>query len=212
MYIVINELEKDVLREIISISLARAADSFSDFTKRTVLLDVPEVKIIEPKLLPDVVNEFKETYQVMRAGIKGELQGKTFLLFTTENIGEIADCCLAESAGNNYQELVEKMLLNISEIITTALAGQLSDMLQLHLSTEKALALFTDKAVSVRYILNDLPENQPFVIAIKTNFKQFVKTVELPMLIVFDAHSVSELLHVIRRSNIYDYKLLKSAV
>jgi chemotaxis protein CheC len=46
MYIIINELEKDVLREIISIGLARAADSFSSFAKGGVLLDVPDIKII----------------------------------------------------------------------------------------------------------------------------------------------------------------------
>ena len=211
MYIVINELEKDVLREIISIGLARAADSFSNFSKGGVLLNVPEVKIIEPKVLPDVIDEYEEIYFVIRSVISGDLNGKTFLLFTAENIQKIADVCLEEGAREsaNYQEEKDGMLLEISQIITTALAKQLSDILKLDLTTDEPITLFSKEASSIKQILDDLPEYQPFVITIKTQFKNLVKEVELPMLVVFDAISVSTLLRIIRRDNLYDYKLLK---
>jgi chemotaxis protein CheC len=211
MYIVINELEKDVLREIISIGLARAADSFSNFSKGGVLLNVPEVKIIEPKVLPDVIDEYEEIYFVIRSVISGDLNGKTFLLFTAENIQKIADVCLEEGAREsaNDQEEKDGMLLEISQIITTALAKQLSDILKLDLTTDEPITLFSKEASSIKQILDDLPEYQPFVITIKTQFKNLVKEVELPMLVVFDAISVSTLLRIIRRDNLYDYKLLK---
>jgi chemotaxis protein CheC len=211
MYIVINELEKDVLREIISIGLARAADSFSNFSKGGVLLNVPEVKIIEPKVLPDVIDEYEEIYFVIRSVISGDLNGKTFLLFTAENIQKIADVCLEEGAREsaNDQEEKDGMLLEISQIITTALAKQLSEILKLDLTTDEPITLFSKEASSIKQILDDLPEYQPFVITIKTQFKNLVKEVELPMLVVFDAISVSTLLRIIRRDNLYDYKLLK---
>ena len=211
MYIVINELEKDVLREIISIGLARAADSFSNFSKGGILLNVPEVKIIEPKVLPDVIDEYEEIYFVIRSVISGDLNGKTFLLFTAENIQKIADVCLEEGAREsaNYQEEKDGILLEISQIITAALAKQLSDILKLDLTTDEPITLFSKEASSIKQILDDLPEYQPFVITIKTQFKNLVKEVELPMLVVFDAISVSTLLRIIRRDNLYDYKLLK---
>ena len=211
MYIVINELEKDVLREIISIGLARAADSFSNFSKGGVLLNVPEVKIIEPKVLPDVIDEYEEIYFVIRSVISGDLNGKTFLLFTAENIQKIADVCLEEGAREsaNDQEEKDGMLLEISQIITTALAKQLSEILKLDLTTDEPITLFSKEASSIKQILDDLPEYQPFVITIKTQFKNLVKEVELPMLVVFDAISVSTLLRIIRRDNLYDYKLLR---
>jgi hypothetical protein len=56
-----------------------------------------------------------------------------------------------------------------------------------------------------------MPDFQPFVITIKTQFRKLVEAVELPMLVVFDALSVSQLLRIIRRDNLYDYKLLKLA-
>ncbi|WP_051359684.1 chemotaxis protein CheC [Adhaeribacter aquaticus] len=211
MYIIINELEKDVLREIISIGLARAADSFSNYAKGGVLLDVPEIKIIEPRVLPDVIDEYQEIYYVIRSDIKGELNGKTFLLFTAENITKIADVCLEDvsSISPDYDSQKQEMLLEISQIITSALSTQLSKILHLKLSTQNASALFASEASSIHHILEDMPEYQPFVITIKTYFRKLVKSVELPMLVVFDSLSVSELLRIIRRDNLYDYKLLK---
>ena len=211
MYIVVNELEKDVLREIISIGLARAADSFSNFAKGGILLNVPEVKIIEPKVLPDVIDEFEEIYFVIRSVISGELNGKTFLLFTEENIQKIADVCLDESEqeGADLQEEKDEMLLDISQVITNALARQLSEILKLKLDTNEPITLFSKEASSINHILEDLPEYQPFVITIKTQFKNVLNEVELPMLVVFDSISVSTLLRIIRRDNLYDYKLLK---
>jgi chemotaxis protein CheC len=211
MYIIINELEKDVLREIISIGLARAADSFSSFAKGGVLLDVPDVKIIEPKVLPDVIDEYEEIYCVVRSGISGELNGKAFLLFTADNIGKIAQVCLHQAALSAPDAEAQKdaMMQEIGGIITQALAHQLSRILQVELETQEPLVLFDRQASSIHHILQDMPDFQPFVITIKTHFRQLVDAVELPMLVVFDSLSVSQLLRIIRRNNLYDYKLLK---
>jgi chemotaxis protein CheC len=211
MYIIINELEKDVLREIISIGLARAADSFSSFAKGGVLLDVPDVKIIEPKVLPDVIDEFEEIYFVVRSDISGELNGKTFLLFTAGNIGKIAAACLSKTAFSapDLEEQQDQMMLDISAIITQALARQLGRILKVELASQEPLVLFARQASSIHHLLEDMPGFQPFVITIKTHFRQLVEAVELPMLVVFDSLSVSRLLHIIRRDNLYDYKLLK---
>ncbi|GEO02381.1 hypothetical protein AAE02nite_00450 [Adhaeribacter aerolatus] len=212
MYIIINELEKDVLREIISIGLARAADSFSNFSKSGVLLNVPEVKIIEPRVLPDVIDEFEAIYFVLRSGITGDLNGKTFMLFTEENIGKIAEVCLDQDLILGNAELQQKkneMLREISQVVTEALANQLSQILKLNLTTTEPVHLFSNKAGSINHILEDLPGYQPFVITIKTQFNNLLKEVEIPMLVVFDSLSVSTLLRIIRRDNLYDYKLLK---
>jgi chemotaxis protein CheC len=211
MYIIVNELEKDVLREIISIGLARAADSFANFSKGGVLLDVPDIKIIEPKVLPEVIDEYEAIYFVIRSCIAGDLTGKTFLLFTSENIEKIAEVCLDEDnlRAAESQKQQDDMLLEISHIITKALTTQLSHILKVKLNADDPVALFANEASSIRQILEDLPEYQPFVITIKTQFRNLVKAVELPMLVVFDSISVSSLLRIIRRDNLYDYKLLK---
>ncbi|QMU27288.1 chemotaxis protein CheC [Adhaeribacter radiodurans] len=208
MYIVINELEKDVLREIINISLARAADSFADFSRKAVLLAVPEVKIIEPRVLPDVIDEFEDEYQIIRSEIEGELNGKTFLLFSEDQVEKLAEACLNNSSQINIKSK-ETLLLTISNIITQAIVDELHHLLQLKLQAGSPEALFENEQLPISYILEDLPAHQPFVIAIKTQFQKLVNPLELPLLIVFHANSVSKLLHILRQTNLYDFKLLQ---
>jgi len=214
MYILINELEKDVLREIINIGLARAADSFSDYSKSGVLLNVPDIKIIEPKVLPELIDEFEHGYYVIRSVIQGDLNGKTFLLFTNKNISKIAEVCLDDEKRNtaDYAKHKEKMLLELSQNITAALAQQLGGILGLNLSATDAATIFSNKPDSISQILADVPQYQPIVITIKTQFKNLLKAIEIPMLVVFDSISVSTLLRIIRRDNLYDYKLLKEKI
>jgi chemotaxis protein CheC len=209
MYVVINELEKDVLREIINIGLARAADSFADFSEGKVLLDVPDIKIIETKVFPEVVDEYDAVYTVIRSDIRGDLNGKTFLLFSDGQIERIAKFCLeCDENEPDYPEQVRNMLEEISFTITKALCSQLEGILQLKLVNQGAEAIGEKEQKTVEHLISDLPEGQPFMITIKTHFKKLFKILELPMLVVFDARSISRLLQVIRRNNLYDFKLL----
>jgi chemotaxis protein CheC len=210
MYVVINELEKDVLREIISIGLASAADSFSDFSSDQVLLDVPDIKIIETRVFPDVVDEFNSVYTVIRSDIGGDLAGKTFMLYSEGHIGQIsAYCHNSEELVELHQERVLHLLQEISFTITKALCAQLEKILNVSLVNQEAESIFKQEQKTIQYIVDDLPEGQPFLITIKTHFRKLFSILELPMLVVFDAQSISRLLHILRRSNLYDYKFLK---
>jgi chemotaxis protein CheC len=209
MYVAINELEKDVLREIINIGLARAADSFADFSHEKVLLDVPDVKIIETKVFPEVVGEYNSLYTVIRSDIRGDLNGKTFMLFSDEDIQRIALFCLdCDEEDEDYDLQVMNLLKKISFVIALALCKQLEGILSLKLENEDPENIGEKEQKSVKHIIDDMPDGQPFMITIKTHFKKLFKILELPMLVVFDARSISRLLQVIRRNDLYDFKLL----
>lgn len=211
MYIVINELEKDVLREIVNIGLARAADSFANFSHQAVLLAVPEIKIIEPHLLPDVIQEYAETYQIIRSEIVGDLSGRTYLLFSEEHTGKLTEVCLGPPTQSEsiYLEDQQSLLLSIAQVITKALTDELRQLLQLKIRTAESEALFNHQQLPIDYILDDLPEHQPFVIAVKTQFQRMVNSVEVPMVMILQATSISKLLTIIRRDNLYNFKLLQ---
>jgi chemotaxis protein CheC len=209
MYVAINELEKDVLREIISIGLARAADSFADFSNEKVLLDVPDVKIIETKVFPEIVGEYDSLYTVIRSDIHGDLNGKTFLLFTEDDINRITWFCLdGDEEDENYEQQVLSLLKQISFVITKALCQQLAGILKLNMENGDSEHIGRKEQKSVQHIIQDMPEGQPFIITIKTHFKKLFKILELPMLVVFDARSIARLLQVLRRGDLYDFKLL----
>lgn len=158
MYIIINELEKDVLREIINIGLARAADSFAHLSCEQVLLDVPDIKIIETKVFPEIIDEFHSVYTVIRSDIRGDLNGKTFMLFPEDHIQRIATACLEDALNQRgCQAQVQHPLLEISHIISTALCAQVGGMLGLELNTEEPEAIFKNEQKTINHIISDLP-------------------------------------------------------
>lgn len=211
MYVVINELEKDVLREIVNIGLARAADSFADFSHKAVLFAVPEIKIIEPRALPDMIHEYADTYRIIRSEIAGDLSGKTFLLFSEKHIQKIAAVCLPDDVHTPlpYQQMTQALLTTISQIITKALAAELEQLLNVELSTAQSASLQNYQRLPIQSILKELPGHQPFVIAIKTQFQKLSSLVELPLIIVLHSGAVAKLLGIMRRENLYDFKLLQ---
>jgi chemotaxis protein CheC len=203
-------LEKDVLREVISIGLARAADSFSDFSIDKVLLDVPDIKIIETRIFPEVVEEFNAVYTVIRSDIGGDLCGKTFMLYAEEHFQRMGTMYLHPTDNRNLaREQVFSLLQEISFTITRALCMQLEKILNMQLENEVGESIFKEGQKSIQHIIQDLPEGQPVLITIKTNFRKLFSILELPMLVIFDSGSISRLLHILRRNNLYDYKFLK---
>ena len=211
MYIVINELEKDVLREIINIGLARAADSFAGYANEHVLLDVPDVKIIEPFVLREMLHDYGDLYMVTRTIVTGDLQGKTYLLFNKETLSRISSVCLRDKTpgSDDYEKCREEMINEISTIITSALVAQLSKLLDLEIESEEAEILFEQQERTITEIIQDVSTAQPFMITIKTQFKNLHQAVELPMLVIFNAQSLFKILDFIRSNNLYDYKVLR---
>ncbi len=211
MYIVINELEKDVLREIVNIGLARAADSFAGYAQDHVLLDVPDVKIIEPNVLREVINDYGNLYLATRSQITGDLKGKTYLLFSQETLERISTVCLRDKqpGSHDYDKCREAMISDISNLITDALVIQLSKLLSLEVLTEESETLFDSEERTISEILEDISTAQPFMITIKTQFKNLHQSVELPMLVIFNSQSLFKILNFIRSNNLYDFKVLR---
>src|SRR5690606_26035208 len=124
-----------VLREIVNIGLARAADSFAGYAKDHVLLDVPDVKIIEPDILREVIHDYGDVYVATRSRIDGDLKGKTYLLFSKGTLDRITRVCLRDKDPHSadYDDCRKDMIGDISLLITDALVVQLSKLLDLEI-------------------------------------------------------------------------------
>ena len=168
--------------------------------------------IIEPDVIPKVVSGLDQIYLVVRSAITGALNGKTFLLFEAGNVDRILEVCIGENCKErpDYPKLKTETLAEICHIITSALVTQLCTLTNLDISSNEPEILFASEEKSVKHIIGDFQSGQPFVITIKTHFKGLMKSVELPMLVVFDTRSLFTLLEIIRKNNLYDYLLLKA--
>ena len=174
----VTELERDIIKEILNIGLARAADSFAAIAKDKVLLKVPDIQLIEVKELLQLVSKYESTHFIIQSDIKGDLNGATLMLFSDNHISRLSEVCLnmVEVQNGVVSAMQESLLLEISNIITGALVTQLANILKSNIYGSPPKAPKNHIADSLKDILVQHPLFQPLVFTVITKFTHNYKT------------------------------------
>lgn len=200
----VTELERDVIKEILNIGLARAADSFAAIAKDKVLLKVPDIQLIEVKELLQLVAKYESTHFIIQSDIKGDFNGATLMLFSDDHIKRLSEVCLSmiDVQKGEVTAMQESLLLEISNIITGALVTQLANILKSNIYGSPPKAPKSHIADSLKDILVQHPLFQPLVFTVITKFTHNYKSVELPLLLFFDTGTFLKILDIIRAFNL----------
>ena len=199
-----TELERDIIREILNIGLARAADSFAVIAQERVLLEVPSIDLLMSNDILSKVREYQARHVPIQSDIRGDFNGTTLMFFSGQHVQRLSRVCLrmqtsAESLEVN--ELQESLLLEISNIITGALVTQLANILKANIYGAPPVAPHGDIAESMQ---NLVPEQQlqPLIFSVITQFSDRDNMVELPLMLFFDRVTFGKILDIIRS---YDF-------
>jgi len=196
----ITELERDIIKEILNIGLARAADSFAAIARDKVLLKVPDITLIEVKELLSLVARYEDSHTIIQSDIKGDFNGATLMIFSDEHIVRLSEICLSmvDVQKGELSVMQESLLLEISNIITGALVTQLANILKSNIYGSPPKAPKSHIADSLKGILVQHPLFQPLVFTVITQFSHNSKSVELPLLLFFDTNTLLKMLGIIR--------------
>ncbi|WP_426492346.1 chemotaxis protein CheC [Hymenobacter sp. 102] len=199
-----TELERDIIREILNIGLARAADSFAVIAQEKVLLEVPNLDIVSGKSVLDKVSDLQASHVVIQSDIRGDFNGTTLMFFSGQHVQRLSRVCLRMTTSDSVQidEMQESLLLEISNIITGALVTQLANILKAHIYGAPPAHPRGDMAASLRNLLVDRPMVQPLIFSVVTQFSDKENSVELPLMIFFDRDTFEKILEIIRT---YDF-------
>lgn len=197
---VLSELERDLFKEIANIGLSKAADALAVLSKEQVLLNVPDIQIIPPDKLVEVIAPETRNTIVVHSDIRGDLEGKTLLLFSREHVEKFISESIASlpEYDRNFAELQDSLLLEISNIITGSIVTQFANIFKLNIYGSVPQGPETNVEESVRSTLKKFPVFQPLIFSIKTKFMNSGRLLELPLLIVFDTDTLLKLLSIIR--------------
>ncbi|MFT2011435.1 chemotaxis protein CheC [Pontibacter sp. 13R65] len=196
----VTDLERDIIKEILNIGLARAADSFAAIARDKVLLKVPDIQIIEVKELISLVAKYETSHVIIQSDIKGDFNGSTLLLFSDDHIARLSEICLSmlEVQKGELSLMQESLLLEISNIITGALVTQLANILKSSIYGSPPKAPKSHIADSLKDILVQHPLFQPLVFTVITQFSHNLKSVELPLMLFFDTNTLLKMIDIIR--------------
>ena len=213
MYIHIDLLEKDLLREVFNIGVSKAADALSMLLKnrKAIMLTVPDIKIIWPQELPSELKKFDETVLAVRSKLQGDINGISVLLFYSEHVDWIVQNSLSERElhREDFEQMRLSLLLEMSNILTGAVLTQFSNILGLEVQGMPPECIVTEPGRSMESIICELPPCQPIVLSVKTDFLDKQLVIELPLLIVLEIASLSTILNTIRQKGINENLLLK---
>ncbi len=199
-----TELERDIIREILNIGLARAADSFAVVAQEKVLLEVPNLDIVSGQSVLEKVSDLQKGHVVIQSDIRGDFNGTTLMFFSGQHVQRLSRVCLRMTTSDSIDidEMQESLLLEISNIITGALVTQLANILKARIYGAPPVHPRDDMADALRSLLLDRPMVQPLIFSVITQFSDKENSVELPLMIFFDRDTFEKIINIIRT---YDF-------
>lgn len=204
MTVLMNDLERDIIREILNIGLARAADSFAIIAQERVMLEVPNLDLLPSHNIIERVRDYQTRYVAIQSDIRGDFNGSTFMFFSGQHIQRLSRVCLRMQVSDTLQvnELQESLLLEISNIITGALVTQLANILKASIYGAPPLAPAGDLGEALHSLMPDPDALQPLIFSVITQFSDKDNSVELPLMLFFDRATFEKILEIIRT---YDF-------
>lgn len=198
-----TELERDIIREILNIGLARAADSFAVIAQERVLLEVPNIDLLMSDDILHRVRDYQTRHVPIQSDIRGDFNGTTLMFFSGQHVQRLSRVCLRMQTTETLElnELQESLLLEISNIITGALVTQLANILKANIYGAPPSAPKGDIAENLQSLLPS-QQLQPLIFSVITQFSDRDNTVELPLMLFFDRVTFIKILEIIRS---YDF-------
>ena len=198
-----TDLERDIIREILNIGLARAADSSAVIAQERVLLEVPNIDLLVSDDILRKVREYQSRHVPIQSDIRGDFNGTTLMFFSGQHIQRLSRVCLRMQTDESLEvnELQETLLLEISNIITGALVTQLANILKANIYGAPPIAPRGDIAENMQNLL-PAQQLQPLIFSVITQFSDRDNTVELPLMLFFDRVTFVKILEIIRS---YDF-------
>ncbi len=131
----LNEIHLEALKEIINIGVGKGAEVLNTMVQSHISLEVPEVKVFGSDEYTSFVDHFVETdYSIITLPFNGELNGFSKLIMSSEHAAKMVDAFIGKhGASIEMDSLRVDILSEIGNIITNAVMGTLSNMLNLEL-------------------------------------------------------------------------------
>jgi chemotaxis protein CheC len=204
MSVLMTELERDIIREILNIGLARAADSFAVIAQERVMLEVPNLDLLPSTDILERVRDYQARYVAIQSDIRGDFNGSTFMFFSGQHIQRLSRVCLRLQVPDSLvlNELQESLLLEISNIITGALVTQLANILKASIYGAPPQVPVGDMTIALQSLMPDPETLQPLIFSVITQFNDKDNSVELPLMLFFDRATFEKILEIIRT---YDF-------
>ncbi|UII21785.1 chemotaxis protein CheC [Fulvivirga ligni] len=202
-----TSLEKDILKELMNIILAKAADSFAKISKEEVLINVPELKEAESKTALEELLIQNNVEVIIQSEVKGDIYAHTLLLFSDEHMSKVESIFFKRIQPS--KKMRESLLLEWSNILTGTMVTHLANFLKVNIYGSVPMQPIYRDSLKGNELLLDLDVTRPVLFTVNALFMPSESQISLPMILIFDIPNMEKILHLIREINKDDFRLLK---
>ena len=126
----LSELQKDGIGELLNIGMGRAASSLSEMTGDEIKLSVPQVNLLNPHQLDEMLNMGDTKMTSVNQSIEGAFMGNALLLFPEARSLDLVRALSQDTVPlMDMTEMEEEALSEVGNIIINACVGSLSNVL-----------------------------------------------------------------------------------
>lgn len=124
----LNEQQKDALKEVGSIGAGHAATALSQLVDKKVLVTVPRLEIIPIEQMTQFMGDPENLVTALKTNILGDISGKILFILERENALFVADMLKGTELGSTktFNEIDEKMLTQAGNILVMAYLNALT--------------------------------------------------------------------------------------
>lgn len=136
-----GDMTYDILKELFNISVGRAAGILSDIVQQKIILDVPNVKILDVSTDSYAIDDYisskiNGTLMVSALSFKENYSGKASLIFSAEKMRTFIKLCLQEEQGGSdddmdFSDVDFDIIKEIGNIILNCIMGETGNILNI---------------------------------------------------------------------------------
>lgn len=195
-----NELQKDLLREYVNVFIGQAANMLSEMANQRVLLTVPEIEIVNMSDENSTVSrKLFSAGHIVSSSMKfgHDFSGRALLIFPAQKAKLLVDACMGiedEIYTEDHYELIDTdfdVLKEISNVILNTVIGEFSNLIgtTVEFSVPDVELVFVSEDEQKMYLKNNV-----YMLMLYTSFLLEDAEIEGVVIVALGMNSLNKLL------------------
>jgi chemotaxis protein CheC len=190
-FVHLTDLERDALREVSNIAMARAASSLRQMVEHEVLLSVPTIDIVSQETAAQIVgNPDNASVVAVRQDFNGAFSGRALLIFPEANSLELVRAVVGRHLPlEDIVDLEDEALAETGNIILNSWMATVSNLLRRTLKMSLPMVIRGES----RRMFETVTGQKSLVLFLRIQFEISKKEIRGYVALVMDVPSIEEL-------------------
>ena len=190
-FVNLTDLERDALREVSNIAMARAATSLRQMVEHEVLLSVPTVDIVSQEAAAQIVgNPDNASLVAVRQDFSGVFSGRALLIFPETNSLELVRAVVGRHLPlEDIVDLEDEALAETGNIILNSWVATVSNLLRRTLKMSLPMVIRGDS----RHMFKSVAGQENLVLFLRIRFEISKKEIAGYVALMMDVPSIEQL-------------------